>query len=398
MTAALVTLALLLLAERAWRVLLVVRFFRRPPPPPLDPAPRLVSILQPVVGGDPTLSPCLEASLRAETAYNVETWYLLDEGDADAERVCRDLEARYPGRVAGLLFLPPPPEGVSPKLFKMIAGIKASKGDVVCCLDDDTMLPDGGLEECLPHLARPGVGLAFGLPYYVHFGNAWSAYVSCFVNASSLLTYVPYTALTEPFTINGMFYALRREVLAEIGNFEDIRHIIADDFAVAHRVRSAGYKLAQTPVRHGISTHVRDLGHLRGLLGRWFTFPRESLLRHLSAKERAIVVAMGVVANALPVVLAVGVTVFPSPAALAAASVFFAFALVTTAFFNRAFLRGATPPWALWLMTPLVLLVFPLQMLAALLAPRQRVNWRGNLMEAEKGGGFRFVRRRDADV
>ena len=41
-----------------------------------------------------------------------------------------------------------------------------------------------------------------------------------------------------------------------------------------------------------------------------------------------------------------------------------------------------------WLTLPLVLL------LAALLLP-QRINWRGHVMQVERGGGFRFVRRRD---
>ena len=119
---------------------------------------------------------------------------------------------------------------------------------MVCVLDDDTRLPDWGLEQCLPFLDRPGVGLAFGLPYYRHFGNLWSALVSLFVNGQSLLTYVPYTALSEPFTINGMFYALRREVLDAVGGFAGLEGILADDFAVASRLREHGYRLAQTPL------------------------------------------------------------------------------------------------------------------------------------------------------
>ena len=51
----------------------------------------------------------------------------------------------------------------------------------------------------MPFLDQPSIGLAFGLPYYCSFETLWSSLVSLFVNDQSLLTYIPYTALTEPF-------------------------------------------------------------------------------------------------------------------------------------------------------------------------------------------------------
>jgi ceramide glucosyltransferase len=60
---------------------------------------------------------------------------------------------------------------------------------------------------------------------------------------------------------------------------------------------------------------------------------------------------------------------------------------------NRAYLERATPQYLVWL-APLVEIVFPVQLLVALLS-RQRIVWRGHVMQVEHGGGFRFVRRRD---
>jgi ceramide glucosyltransferase len=390
----LVLLSTLLLVEKLCRYLRVVRFFQRPLPEDTGAEPNLVSILQPILSGDPTLAHCLEANLRMTTRYHVEFWYLLDQSDDVAIRICRDLESRYGDRIGGILSLPPAPEGVSPKMFKLIAGQEVSRGEILCCLDDDTILPDEGLEKCLPYLVRPNVGVAFGLPYYTHFANLWSAYVSSFVNASSLLTYIPYTEVCDPFTINGMFWAVRRTALEKVGGFTAAKEILADDFATAHLFRRHGYTLAQTPIRHGISTHVHSLDHLRSLLGRWFTFPRESLLRHLTTFERTVVVIMGAVANLLPVLLLFAALLLRSFEAILAMTLFFSFSLLLIARLNSRYLRSATPPWALWFLTPVVLLLFPLQMAAALIAPQQRVHWRGHIMEAKKGGGFRFVRRR----
>ena len=52
-------------------------------------------------------------------------------------------------------------------------------------------------------------------------------------------------------------------------------------------------------------------------------------------------------------------------------------------------------PWRWSWLVPLLKVVFPLQLLAALLAP-QRIRWRGHLMEAQPGGSVRIVERRAA--
>jgi len=227
--------------------------------------------------------------------------------------------ARYPERTVQLITLPPT-EGQNPKTFKLIAGAKVAWGEVLCVLDDDTMLPDDGLERCLPFLDQPGVGLAFGLPYYVNFSDMWSSMVSTFVNNNSLLTYVPYTVLTSPFTSNGMFYAMRREVLEEVGGFEVIEKIFVDDFAVAY--------LLPRPSRRTLGYALRYFGYSFGIF----------------------------------------------------------------AHFNKRYLREASPWHKAW-WVPVIQVVFPVQLLIALLS-LQRINWRGNIVQVERGGGGRYVRRR----
>ena len=233
-----------------------------------------MSILQPILSGDPTLPQTLGHNLAARSTYAREFLWLVDEDDAAGQEICAALIAAYPGVTVRLLLQPAPPQGVNPKTFKLVNGLAAARGDVICVLDDDTMLPDGGLEQCLPYLNHPGAGLAFGLPYQVNFSNAWSSLIALFVNANSLPTYVPYASLHEPVTINGMFYALRRSVLDEMGGFKGLEPILADDFAVAQRVRSHGLHLVQTPLRHAISTQVPSLRRYLSLMQRWFIFPR----------------------------------------------------------------------------------------------------------------------------
>lgn len=391
-------LLLLLLLLTAWKAATVARFFQRSPAVE-KPPPALVSILQPILSGDPTLAATLAHNLQRAEPQPVEFLWLVDEEDADGQALCQALMDAHPAAGVTLHLLPRPPEGTNPKTFKLIAGLAAACGEILAVLDDDTMLPAGWQAECLPLLATPGVGLVFGLPYQVHFANFWSALVATFVNSSSLLTYIPYTALHEPVTINGMFYALRREVLDAIGGWQGIEQTLADDFAVAMRVRGHGYKLAQSPLRHAIATHVRDGRHYLALIQRWFIFPRESLLRHLPRHEQLLVYGLALFPALMPLaaLTLVGVLTWLAPGAALLPALLLVFYLVMHfalfACFDVAYLHRATPWRYAWLV-PLLQLLFPLQLLAALLLP-QRITWRGHRMAVKKGGGFRYVVRRE---
>lgn len=385
-------LGLLMLAERAWKHYQVIRFFGRKPPPPHD-TPELVSILQPILSGDPTMPDCLEQNLRFQSRYPREYIWLVDDDDLAGQRICEQLIARHPDMHIRLLRLPPPSEHQNPKMVKLIAGAEQATGDILCILDDDTMLPDRGLERCLPYLDQPGAGLVFGLPYYVNFSNRWSSLLSYFVDSHSLMTYIPYISVAEPFTINGMFYSLRRKVWTQVGGFEGLEQVLADDFAVAQRIRAHGYRLTQTPLCHGISTQVTSARHYLSLMQRWFIFPRESLLRHLGGRDRLVLISLGLLPAFFPLLTLVALIARPGRRTATYALAYFGYRFAIFAHINHAYLHDVAPWRQIW-WVPLLEVAFPIQLLAALLAP-QRIVWRGHIIEAEAGGGFRLVQRRE---
>jgi ceramide glucosyltransferase len=388
---------LLLLGLTVWKHLAVVRCFRRPIPP-LAVTPQLVSILQPILSGDPTLPATLGHNLRLPCPAPVEFLWLVDDEDGAGQAICRTLMAAQPAANVRLIALPRPPQGNNPKTFKLSAGLAQARGDVICVLDDDTMLPERWQMECLPLLYTPDAGLVFGLPYQVNFANIWSALVAGFVNSSSLLTYIPYTRLHEPVTINGMFYAMRRDLLETMGGWQGLEKVLADDFAVAQRVRQHGYKLVQAPLRHAISTTVRDGRHYLNLIQRWFIFPRESILRHLPLHEQGIVYGLALFPALMPLValLIAGWLAWFAPQQAVLPGVllllYLGYHFAIFLHFNAAFFGGATPRRRMWVV-PFLQIIFPIQLLAALMLP-QRINWRGHVIQVQRGGGFRYLRRR----
>ena len=381
----------LLMSERLWKWWMVEHFFAQPIPPARP--VRLVSIIQPILSGDPTLAACLEANLSATSSYQREFLWLVDSDDTVGQHLCHNLIAANPDCCVRLIVLPPPGERENPKMIKLIAAAQLAHGEILCVLDDDTVLPTGGLELCLPWLDQPGVGLAFGLPYYTSFANLWSRLVAFFVNSNSLLTYIPYTAICEPLTINGMFYALRRDIFERIGGFAGLESTLADDFAVAQRVREHGLRLQQTAVCHGISTIVVGPRRYLSLIQRWFIFPRESLLRHLPWKHLLVLYGLVALPIFFPWLALLAALIWPSVWTIGFALLYFGISYCSFVRFDQHFFAKAAPLLHSWLV-PLIQLTFPLQLLAALLVP-QRINWRGHHMQVEHGGGFRFIRRRE---
>lgn len=384
----------LMLGQRCWKWWQVWRFFGKPTPAMQHaPTTTLVSLLQPILSGDPHLATCLRANLNAPSCYKREWLWLIDDDDRSAQQLCYELQAEYATQTIRIISLPAPAERVNPKTFKLIAGLQQAQGQIICVLDDDTSLPAYGLEQCLPWLDQAGVGLAFGLPYYRSFDNAWSSLVALFVNSNSLLTYVPYSQVSEPFTINGMFYAMRREVLEQLHGFAGLEHILADDFAVAQRVKQAGLRLQQTSMRHAIRTTVTNAQRYRSLIQRWFIFPRESLLRHLNLRERSLMFCLAIVPTLFPLVLAIVTVLRSSQRQRWFAATYTLLGLINFIQIDQAYLEQATPR-RYWLFVPFLELLIPVQLIQALLAP-QRIVWRGHVMDVEKGGAFRVVQRRN---
>lgn len=381
------TLTVVYFIERLAKYAAVLLFFRRPPPQSSW-QPSQISILQPILSGDPTLSQTLEHNLQLVTNSSLEFVWLIDEDDPVAADACQQLIRKHASISIRLVSVPRGGECQSPKMLKLQHGAKVANGDVIA----DTMLPANGLDECVAHLDDPEVGVVFGLPYYVAFSTWPSSLVSTFVNSNSLLTYIPYTYLTSPFTINGMFYMIRSDCLLQAGGFDGLENILADDFAVAQRFRLSGYRLVQSRLRHGIYTHVETLRECFQLLRRWFVFPRETIMRDLPWRDLVVTYALALVPCFLPMMV-LGFALWEY--SLLSWTLLMACVALNLSIFlhlNTRYLQHATPASCLWLV-PVLQFIVPLHLIIALLMP-QRVIWRGHVIKVESGGTFRTLRHR----
>lgn len=355
------------------RAILSARFIVRWSAPKNGPEPN-VTVLQPILGGDEALEACLTANLEAHP--HATFYWLVDEDDplgrSSAARAMEKSGHAHVSVVVG----PPPMDGENPKVAKLAKALPLVHTQFVAVLDDDTMLPVGGL--CAATAALEEGGVACGLPLYAARANVWSRLVTGFVNGASLLTYPAAAELAASRTLNGMFYVVRTEELRALGGFEAILGQLTDDVALARLYLDAGRPVVQTAVVHPIETTVRNGHHYLALMRRWMIFANRYVAENPSSFT-LLLIGGSTLAPALLLFLALATN---EPALLVGVFATLAFKTGLNAVLRWRYARAHTT-LADAAFEAVADLLTPLHLLSALIQPR-RLAWRGREIRLER--------------
>ncbi|WP_341517264.1 glycosyltransferase [Citrobacter gillenii] len=227
-----------------------------------------VTVLQPILSGDPALSSVLETNLQQ--LPDAHFLWLIDDDDDEGARVSRQLQQRYPQCDIRLLRYAPAPQGLNPKLFKLEQARSQVQTSCLMVLDDDTSLDASSLQHMLSELNAHT--LVTALPWYRPAHNIPSRLLAQFVNDNSALTYLPLLPFTRPLTLNGMCYVIYRDTLAQVGGFTPILHHLTDDLALATLLTRQGIEIVQSTATVQVQTSVPDLRRYARQMHRWFLF------------------------------------------------------------------------------------------------------------------------------
>lgn len=378
-------LAALFAADRLLKLAAVARFFRRcgPAAPAVWPT---VAMIQPLTRGRHDLRRALESRVALEYPAAVRHVLVCDTADGETQALCRELMAAHPGWQATLALAEPDSGMFASKPAKLSAALPHANGEILCFVDDDVTLRPDALRVLVPYLYEAGA--AFGLACYTNWSNTWSGLISAFVNANALVSYIPLVYLTEPFTITGHCFALRRDVFEAAGGWNGMRGRLDDDHELARRVRATGLRCVQTPLVYDVDNRIDDARGYHVQMKRWFVFPRQMMLPFLSPWERAVSF-VGSAGNLLLPVLALLALVSrrrgPVAAFGAALSVFAA----VYAIGERVFLKRSAPKRR-WIEILAAGLFAPPHILLALIGGTT-VEWRGQRLRVHRGGRFEVL-------
>lgn len=329
-----------------------------------------VTIVQPILSGDPALAGCLGDNLDANR--EARFLWLVDEDDGEGLAITRALVAAHPAARVEILAVPPPRDGENPKMAKLIVAAREVGSGVLLVLDDDTVLPRWGAGALAEQAA--GGALATGLPVYVSHATLAERLVAGMINGQAFATYFAMAAAGANRTISGMVYAVSVADLRAAGGFAAAGHELTDDWAVARLMQSHGRPIEQTAVVARVVISFETLSAAARVVRRWLIFANRYLSRNAGPATLTLVVmpSLWPLLGVVPAVAAGWPGALVWPAALAAK------ALVNGLLLQRVAGLAASPSRILCETAADVLM--PILYLTALVRPRH-LTWRRRRME-----------------
>lgn len=374
--------------DRLLKLAAIIHFFHRPPPP----APRLwpaITLFQPITRGVSGLPGSLRARALLDYPAPIQHLWICDVQDKVAQEQCKALKAEFPHLHAQLLLVEAARGlAVASKIEKLLVALPHATGEVFWFLDDDVAPRPDAARMLASYLFQPRVGAVFGLACYTNWCTPWSSLMSAFVNANALLSYIPLTYLTEPFTITGHCFALQREVFERAGGFRAMEGRIDDDHEMARRVRKLGLRNVQTPVIYDVDNEFGSWQAYCKQIKRWFIFPRQAMLPFMSGREQ-IISLLGSPGQLLPALLLLLFLFTWKRSAFRALLVSLVLFGAVYQFSEICYVKRRTPLRG-WFMLPVVALFIPLQILQALVS-NDEIEWRGQRLRISVGGKLEVV-------
>lgn len=278
-----VVLAILWLAILLFKAGFAWQALRRPQPTE-DIAFDGLTIVQPILSGDPALESVLESNLLSLNSAHF--LWLTDDDDPDAAAIATRLQQRYPRKTIEVLSFPAPPEGVNPKLYKIDRILDSITRPYLMVLDDDAHLTAQSLRQMLAALQDNS--LVTALPWYRPTGAIPSRLLAQFVNDNSAMTYLPLLSFRPPLTLNGMCYAISVATLRRTGGFTPLLRYLTDDLALASHLERHQVSIIQSVAPVCVQTSLAGFRAYCRQMHRWFLFAT-LLLREKSLAVNGVI-------------------------------------------------------------------------------------------------------------
>lgn len=381
-------LVTLFTVDRLWKLVVITHFFRRQPPAPPVTVPT-ITLLQPVTRGASALTENLHARALLQYEGKIQHLLICDHEDQKTQAICKRFLADHPDLDAQIILAEAKSTALASKIEKFTAALPHATGEVLCFIDDDIAPRPNALSLLIPPLFQAEVGAVFGLACYTSWETPWSSLMSLFVNANALLSYIPLTYLTDPFTVTGHCFALTRQTLEQIGSFEGLDARIDDDHELARRVRALGLRCIQTSMIYDVTNELPTLQAYNRQMKRWFILPRQTLLPFLTKQEQAFSFFCSA-GNLIPSLLLLLILISRKRSALSGTVLCLALFLAAYEYCELCYLKRHTP-WRRWLLFPVVIFILPLQVVQSFFSDNV-IEWRGQRLYIERGGRMHVVK------
>lgn len=211
-----------------------------------------VTLLKPLYLAEPELENNLRSFFEQDHEGPIQFVFGARSWADPALKIVEKLRRNHPDADVEVV-VSPRLAGSNPKVANLINMVAHAKHEVLILSDSDIRVDSNYVRQVSAALDEPQVGAVSCLYSGRPVGNLWSTLAAMGIdyhflpNARFGIT----LGLTEPCF--GSTIALRRQTLNEIGGFESLSNVLADDFELGRAIREKGYRLsipAQPTVEH----------------------------------------------------------------------------------------------------------------------------------------------------
>ena len=204
---------------------------------PADAMP-FVSIIVPAYNEGPMIAQVLESLLAVR--YPRFEVIVVDDGSSDQTFLKALPFSRRPGVEYRILT-----KSNGGKFDALNHGIARARGEIVVCIDGDSVLHPDALRHCVAHFDDPRIGAVAGNVRVANRGSLWSAMQALeYVIGYGLAKRAQSTARAVTI-VPGPLGAFRKSALSQVGGYEG--DSFAEDFDLTMKLLGAGWHIVYEP-------------------------------------------------------------------------------------------------------------------------------------------------------
>jgi ceramide glucosyltransferase len=234
-----------------------------------------VTLLKPLYLAEIGLEENLRSFFRQDYDGPVQIVFGARSWGDPALKVVEKLRAAFPAADMAVV-VNPRLSGSNPKVANLINMIAHARHEMLVMSDSDIRVRPDYLRNVVTAMEEPDVGAVSCLYSGKPVGNLWSKLAAMGIDYH----FFPHArlgmamGLTEPCF--GSTIAFRRQTLEEIGGFETLSNVLADDYELGRAIREKGYRLS-IPASLTVE-HVCSQKSARALLRQELRWARTNLM------------------------------------------------------------------------------------------------------------------------
>ena len=205
-----------------------------------------VCILKPLHGDEPGLYDNLRSLCEQDYPGQVQMVLGVQNPTDPAIAVVRRLQTDFPDADLTLV-IDPTSHGANRKISNLINMAPRSRAEVLVISDSDVRAGPDHLQHIVAALEPAKVGLVTCLYRGRSVGGLWSRLSAMDVNYRFTPSVVTGMMLGVARPCLGPTMALHRDLLEEIGGFQRLSNLLADDYELGRAVRDKGYEVVFPP-------------------------------------------------------------------------------------------------------------------------------------------------------